>query len=490
MCDKEKTVSRIGNDVQSKTVKNLAWKFAERCGAQGVAFVVSIILARLLEPSDYGLIALVTVFTSILQVFIDNGLGSALIQKKDADDLDFSTVFYTNIILCIALYLVAYIIAPFIAEFYNENLLSPVLRVLSLTIIISALMNIQQAYVAKKLIFKKFFFSTLSGTICGAIIGICFAYKGYGVWALVAQQLTNVVINTFVLWFTVKWRPQLKFSFIRLKTLFSYGGKLLLSGLIATIYNDIRQLIIGKTYSADDLGYYNKGKQFPNLVVTNINASIDSVLLPVMAECQNDRNRVRALTRRSIKISSYIMWPFMFGLMAVGEELIIILLTEKWLPCVPFLYIFCFVNGMMPIHTANLNAIKAMGRSDLYLWTEVIKKCIGLTLIFISMNISVLAIAASSVVYTILASIINSFPNKKLLDYSYLDQLRDMLPSFLLAGCMFGVLYILPIMGLNIYLILLIKLIVGIVFYFAMSILLRFESFKYLMSILKRFVRQ
>ena len=366
------------SNIKKKTIINLIWRFAERCGAQGVTFIVSIILARLLEPEDYGLLALVTVFTTILQVFVDSGLGSALIQKKDADDIDFSTVFYFNIFCCCILYIGIFIAAPYIAKYYDMISLTYVIRVLSLTIVISGVKNIQQAFVTRKMIFKKFFFATLVGTICAAIAGIVLAYKGLGVWALVVQQLLNATIDTCILWITVKWRPILQFSSKRLKGLLSYGWKLLLSNLINTIYNDIRQLIIGKMYSSLDLAYYNKGKQFPNLIVTNINTSIDSVLLPVMAECQNDKERVKSMTRRSIMTSSYIMWPLMFGLMAIGEPLITLILTEKWLPCVPYMYIFCFVHGMQPIHTANLNAIKAIGRSDIYLKMELIKKSVGI----------------------------------------------------------------------------------------------------------------
>ena len=263
--------------------KNLFWRFAERCGAQGVTALVSIILARIISPDTYGTIALITVFITILQVFVDSGLGSSLIQKDKVDDLDFSTVFIFNIIICIVLYFTMYAFAPMIANFYNDNTLTLVIRVLSLTIIISGVKNIQQAYVSRHMLFKKFFFSTLIGTIGAAIIGIILAYKGFGIWALVGQHLFNTLIDTMVLWYTIEWRPKLIFSFTRLKGLFSYGWKLLISSLIDTIYNDLRQLMIGKLYSAKDLAYYNRGQQFPNLIIININKSIDSVLFPALS---------------------------------------------------------------------------------------------------------------------------------------------------------------------------------------------------------------
>ena len=366
------------NNIKNKTVSGLIWRFMERCGAQGVNFVVSIILARLLAPELYGTIALITVFTAILEIFVDSGMGNALIQKKDADDVDFSSVFYFNMLMCVVLYGVMFISAPYIAKFYKDSELTPIVRVMSLVLIISGLKNVQQAYVSRTMQFKRFFFATLGGTIVAAVVGIWMAYEGYGVWALVAQNLVNKVIDTTVLWFTVKWRPKLLFSIKRLKGLVSYGWKLLASSLLDTVYNNLRQLIIGKLYSSSDLAFYNRGKQFPNFVITNINTSIDSVLFPAMSSQQDDTERVRSMTRRSIKISSYIMWPLMMGLAFTATSIVSLVLTDKWLPCVPFLRIFCFVYVFFPIHTANLNAIKAMGRSDLFLKLEVIKKVIGL----------------------------------------------------------------------------------------------------------------
>ena len=474
------------SNIKTKTIINLIWRFAERCGAQGVTFIVSIILARLLEPEDYGVLALVTVFITILQVFVDSGLGSALIQKKDADDLDFSTVFYFNIFWCFILYIGIFGAAPYIAKYYNMTLLTPVIRVLSLTVVISGVKNVQQAFVTRKMIFKKFFFATLTGTICAAVVGIVLAYKGFGVWALVVQQVLNSTIDTCILWITVKWRPKLQFSFERLKGLFSYGWKLLFSTLINTIYNDLRQLIIGKMYSSLHLAYYNKGKQFPSLIVTNINTSIDSVLLPVMAECQDDKSRVKTMTRRSIMTSSYIMWPLMFGLMAIGEPLIKLVLTEKWIPCLPYLYIFCFVYGMQPIHTANLNAIKAIGRSDLYLKMELIKKSVGILIILISMNHGVIAIAMGSVIYTLFASFVNSYPNRKILNYGYLDQIKDIVPSFLLAFIMGIAVYFVPLICKNDYFAIPTQVVTGITIYLLGSIILKLDGFYFLVNTMKK----
>lgn len=469
---------------------NLFWRFLERCGAQGVSFVVSIILARLLAPEAYGTIALVTVFTAILQVFVDSGFGNALIQKKDADDLDFSTVFYFNIAFSVLLYLLMFFSAPFIANFYEDKALIPIIRVLSLNVLISGVKNVQQSYVSKKLIFKKFFFVTISASIISAIIGIGMAYADFGVWALVAQMLSSSAVSTVILWFTVKWRPKWMFSFSRLKGLFSFGWKLLASSLIDTLYNDLRTLIIGKMYTSTDLAFYNKGKTFPNLIVTNINASIDSVLLPTMSAMQDSREAVKAMTRRAIKTSTYIMMPMMVGLAVCAEPLVELLLTEKWLPCVPYLRIFCFTYAFYPIHTANLNAIKAMGRSDLFLKLEIIKKIVGMVLLLATMWISVEAMAYSLLISTIASQIINSWPNQKLLDYSYISQLKDMLPQIILSCIMGVIVYCVQFLELSNILTLVIQVIIGATIYISFSAVFKFDSFNYILNMLKNFVKR
>ncbi len=466
-------------------VNNFLWRFLERCGAQGVTFVVSIVLARLLDPSVYGTVALVTIFTTIMQVFVDSGMGNALIQKKDADDLDFSSVFYFNISVCSVLYLLMFFAAPFIAAFYKMPELTPVIRVLSLILIISGIKNVQQAYVSRNMLFKRFFFSTLGGTIGAAIVGIIMAYKGYGVWALVMQMLFNAAVDTTILWITVKWRPKKMFSFERLKGLFSYGWKLLVSSLIDTIYIDLRQLVIGKIYSKEDLAHYNQGDKLPKLIVTNINTSIDSVLLPTMSKAQDDPKAVKSMTRRAIKTSTYIMMPLMVGLAVCADTLVSLVLTDKWLPCVPFLRIFCITYAFYPIHTANLNAIKALGRSDLFLKLEIIKKCVGLIALLITVRISVMAMAYSLLVTSVLSQIINSSPNKKLMNYSYLEQLKDMLPQICLSLGMGVIVYSVQFIGLNSLFTLVIQVVVGGIVYILASKLFHIDSYEYIKSTIK-----
>lgn len=478
----------MSNNIKEKTFSNLVWRFAERTGAQGVSFVVSIVLARILVPEIYGTVALITVFTTILQVFVDSGLGTALIQKRNADDLDFSTVFFFNFVVCIVLYVCMFVVAPIIEEFYGIDGLTSLVRVLSLILIISGLKNIQQAYVSRQLIFKRFFFATIGGTLFSAVLGIILAYLGFGAWALVAQQLSNAAIDTLVLWVTVKWRPKLMFSFQRLKELYSFGWKILASAVIDTVYNNIRQLIIGKVYTATDLAYYNRGKQFPSIIVVNINTSIDSVLLPTMASVQDEPTRVKAMTRRAIKTSTYIMAPLMVGMAFCAVPIVRLVLTDKWLPCVPFLRIFCITHMFFPIHTANLNAIKAMGRSDLFLKLEVIKKVMGVVVLVSTMWNGVLFMAYSMLIVSILSQVVNAWPNKKLLNYGYLEQLRDILPGILLAVLMGICTFPVSFMDLPEYLTLAIQIIVGAIIYIVGSRFFKLDSFEYIFEIVKSFL--
>lgn len=473
------------NTLKKNTLGGFIWRFAERCGAQGVQFVVSIILARLLMPEAFGTISLMMVFINILSVFIDSGMGSALIQKKDADDLDFSTVFYFNLFMCSFMYLILFLCAPLIAEFYNNSELTLLVRVIGLSLLFSGVKSIQQAYVFKNMLFKNFFFSTLIGTIISAVVGITVAYKGYGVWALISQNLTNNVIDMIVIWCLVKWRPKWMFSFERLKGLFSYGWKLLASALLDTGYNQLRSLIIGKVYSSADLGYYTKANNFPSIIITNVNSSIDSVLLPSMSSVQDSIESVKGMTRRAMKISTYVMAPLLMGLAACGQSVISILLTDKWLPSYPFMVIFCITYVFYPVHTANLNAIKALGRSDLFLKLEIIKKVVGITAILITFKISVMAMAYSLLVTSVLSQIINSWPNKKLMNYSYIEQLKDILPGILLAAFMGGCVYCVNSLHLNNWLTLIIQVPLGAIIYIGLSALLKLESFTYIWNMVK-----
>ncbi|MEG0305970.1 MAG: lipopolysaccharide biosynthesis protein [Oscillospiraceae bacterium] len=476
--------------MKEKVFSGLFWKFSERMCAQLITFIVSIVLARLLTPADYGGIALVNIFIALANVLVVSGFGSALIQKEKADDLDFTSVFYFNIVFSFLLYGLLYWAAPMIADFYSIEILSPVLRVLGVRIPIAAVNSVQQAYVSKNMLFKRFFWSTLFGTLLSGVVGVAMAYAGFGIWALVAQYLTNTTTDTLVLWVTVRWRPIKQFSLSRLKSLLSFGWKLLASALLDTGYSQLRSLIIGKVYKPSDLAFYDRGQQYPTLVVTNINSSISSVLFPAIAECQNDREKVKAMTRRAIKTSSYVMWPLMIGLAVVANPLVSLMLTDKWLPCVPYLQIACFTFGLYPIHTANLEAIKALGRSDLFLRLEIIKKVIGIAVLLFVMRQGVMAIALSLAVTTIIGTFINAYPNTELLGYRYLEQIGDILPSFLLACLMGTCVYPITLIGLSRLLTLTLQVIVGTIIYIVGSKLLHLESFDYIVGIVKPYVKK
>ena len=480
------------DNTKSKVFSGLIWRFAERIAAQLVTFVVSIILARMLLPEDYGLITLVTIFITFANCIVTNGFGNSLIQKKDSDNLDFSTVLYFQLGFSAVIYGLLFVSSPLIASFFGEGyeLLSPVLRVLGLRIPLTAINNVQQAYVGKKMIFKKFFFSTIIGTVVSAVVGIWMAYAGYGVWALVGQYLTNTFMDTVILGLTIHWKPELKFSWSRLKVLFAYGWKILVAGLISTAYDELRSIVIGKMYTQNDLAFFDKGKQIPNLIVTNINTSISNVLFPAIANAQNNINDVKNITRRAIRTSTYIMCPLMFGLAVVAEPVVTLLLTEKWLPCVPFLQIYCISFCFEPIQTANLQAIKAVGRSDIFLKLEIIKKTSYALILFAVMFHSVEAIAYSLLLNTLIATIVNTAPNKKLIGYSFRELIADMLPGILASAAMAAAVYfsgmLLPFSTL---LNLVIQVAVGGIAYLIISVVFRIESFRYLTSTTLEFLK-
>ena len=474
---------------KNKVISNFIWRFAERCGAQIVTLIVSIVLARILSPEDYGTVALVTVFTTIMQVFVDSGLGTALIQKKNADDIDFSSVFYFNCVVCLILYMIMFIAAPFIASFYEDSSLTPIVRVISLTIVISGIKGIQQSYVSRNMLFKRFFFSTIGGTIFSAFLGIYLAYTGFGVWAIVMQQLSNTAVDTLILWITVKWRPKKVFSWVRLKELLSFGWKMLASSLLDTVYNNLRNLVIGKFYTSADLAYYNQGDKFPKVIVTNINTSIDSVLFPTMASAQDDAEQIKNMARRAIKTSTYIMAPIMMGLAFCAKSVVEVILTEKWFACVPYLQIFCITYMFYPIHTANLNAIKSMGRSDLFLKLEIAKKVVGMLLLIVTMWFGVFAMACSLLVSTMTSMIINSWPNRTLLRYSFKEQIIDIVPSILCAVIMGVVISSVSIFDFGNIITLVIHVLLGIVVYIVLSWLFKLDELKYLIEIVKKMRR-
>ncbi|EXJ23324.1 Lipopolysaccharide biosynthesis protein WzxC [Alkalibacterium sp. AK22] len=480
----------MGTEVnKSRVLTSLLWKLLERSGTQGIQFIVQIILARLLSPEEYGIIAIVMVFILLANVFVQSGFSTALIQKKDADEVDFSSVMYLSLVIAVVLYGIIFVTAPFIASFYTQPLLIPVLRVLSITLFIGAFNSIQNAFVAKNMMFKKLFLSSLIAAIVSGIIGITAAYSGLGVWALVIQQLCNQLMIAIVLWFTVKWRPHLLFSFNRVKVLFSYGSKLLASALIDTLYQDLRTLVIGMMYTPAMLGFFNRGRQFPQLIVSNINGSIQSVMLPSLSAHQDNRIRVKEMVRRAIVSSSFLVFPMMAGMAVIAEPLVLIILTEKWLPAVPFLQIACVTFALWPIHTANLQAINAMGRSDIFLKLEIIKKIMGLIVLGVSLPFGVYAIALGGIFSGLIGSFINAYPNKKLLNYSYKEQWLDIMPSLLISLIMGVIVYSINYLNMLAWQILGLQIISGGIIYVLLAKVFKVESLTYLVATMRELIK-
>lgn len=476
------------NARKSGLLSNLSWKFAERISAQAVTTIVSVILARLLEPSHYGIIAVVTIFITLANVFVSDGLGSALIQKKDADALDFSTVLYANLVISILLYGILYVCAPVITRFYGEGYetLTPVLRVLGLRLILTAVNSVQQAYISRRMMFRKFFWATLFGTVLSAVVGITMAYKGYGVWALVFQYLTNTTVDTIILAISMGKHPPLAFSFRRLKGLFGFGLNVLGTNLFITIYKEMRAIIIGKIYSSTDLAFFDKGKHFPSLIITNVNTTISQVLFPRLSRDQDDVSKVKLGTKRAIRFSSFLMCPLMIGLASVSRNFVLVLLTEKWLPCAPLIVYSAIDFLFYPIHSTNMQAIKAMGRSDLLLKLEIIKKITELIVLLSVMFVSVEAIAIAMAACSTVFVAVNAWPNGKLIGYSLREQLLDLLPALVLSSIMAIAVMVVDLLPLTALPTLILQVLTGGLVYISLAAMTRNPEFVFLWNLVRK----
>lgn len=475
-----------------KTVSSFLFKVIESVGNQGIAFVVSLLLARLLDPSDYGVLSMLMVFIAVAQVFVQSGLNTALIQKKDVDETDLSSVFFVSFGVAAALYALLFVLSPWIASFFSMPALEDTLRVMALILLPGSLVSVQNAVVARQMAFRKLMIASLLATVLSGTVGVVLALGGAGYWALVAQQLTNQCALAVLLLVLVKWRPKRLFDFQRVRGLIRFGWKLLVSGLLDTGYTNLRSAVIGKQFSDTALGFYTRGKQFPELMMNAINGSIQSVMLPVLSEQQDAPDRMKQLMRRSVMLSSFLVVPMMAGLAAVAEPLIRLLLTDKWLPCVPFLQLCCIDFAFYPIHTANLQAINAKGRSDVFLRLEIIKKSYGLIILLVTALCfdSVMAIAWGGVISTLVSAVVNAHPNKELLNYGYLEQMHDILPSILLSLVMFGVVYAMNALALPTVVLLVLQVLVGVAVYGGLAIALRLESAQFLMQMVKRLLKR
>lgn len=477
----------------SNSIKSgLLWKLLERFGVQGFQFVLQIILARLLAPEHYGVLSLMIIFTTLANVFVQNGFNTSLIQSKDVDEEDYSSVFWVSLGIAGVLYAVLYFSAPLIAAFYDMPSIVTPFRVLALMLFPGAFNSVQLARVTRELNFKKIFWGNIGGIVVSGAVGIVLAYMGAGLWALVAQTLLNVTVSCIVMLFMVRWVPHFIINWNRVKVLFSFGWKLVVSSLLDTLYQDLRSLVIGKKYDEGTLGFYNRGMQFPQFIIGAINSSIQAVMLPVMSQKQDDKSEAKELMRTSMTMSAYIIFPMMAGLAAVASPLVSLLLTDKWLPCVPYMQIYCFTLAFYPVHSCNLQTINAMGRSDLFLKLEIIKTLYGVTLLVVAVFCfdSPIAIAMTGIITTIISCFVNASPNKKLIGYSYVEQMKDILPSFVLAITMFVVVLLIGQLGVGNILTIIIQVACGVVFYIGCSHILKLQPYKILISMLKHNVRR
>lgn len=475
-----------------KIVSGLLWKLLERFGVFGVQFVLQIILARLLDPSYYGMLTMMTIFTTLANVFIQSGFNTALVQNRNVTEEDYSSVFWVSLSIAALLYGGLFFAAPVIAGFYEMPQIIAPFRVLTLMLLPGAFNSVQLAKVSRDMDFRKVFFGNIGGVLVSGIVGIACAYMGLGLWALVVQSLTNISVSCLVMLVTVRWFPKLVCNMQRVKVLFRFGWKLLVSSLIDTLYTDLSSLLVGKKYDASTLGYYNRGLQFPQVIINPLNGAIQSVLLPAMSERQEHREQVKALTRRSITMGSLLIFPLMAGLAGIAEPLVTLLLTEKWLPCVPYLQIFCISYAFYHIHSANLQAINAMGRSDVFLKLEILKKTVGVTFLCIGVFCfdTPLAIAVTTVCASPISLLINTYPNSKLIGYSLMEQMKDIFPNLLVALAMLGAVLCVPLLGLGALATLLLQLLVGVTVYIGLAIVFRLEAFRVLWGLLRSFLRK
>lgn len=466
-------------------IRSFIWKLLERTSVQIVQFAVTIILARLLMPSEYGLIALIMVLINICQVIVDGGFNTALVQKKDADNVDFSTIFYFGILMSTVIYLILFFSAPLISSFYSQPDLTNVIRVLGCILFLYAINAVQNAYISRNLLFRKLFVCSLGSVSISGFIGILMAYNGFGVWSLVAQTLMAQLTLTIIMWIMLGWRPEIAFSNNSLKRLLNYGWKIFFTNLIVVIFVNIRKLIIGKFYTPASLAYFERGDQFPNLFMSNIQTSIQSVLFPVFSIEQDDSKKVKQMLRRSTKSSCFVIYPLMMLLIVSAKPLVLFLLTDKWLPVVTFMQIFCIANFFRPVTIPNIEAIKAMGYSGISLKLELIKKVLDVTILVISMFFGVLAIAWGIVAFNFFCVFINLYPNKQLLNYGITEQIKDALPTLFLTLIMGAVIYWIQFISVPLIIILFMQFVAGAFVYLSLCHIFKVESYCYIYSILK-----
>lgn len=467
---------------ENNVSKGLMWTFAERITAQLVSTIVTIILARILEPSHYGIISIVVVFISLCNIFATSGFGSAVVQKKNATEVTFNTAFILSMTIGIVLYIIIYCIAPEIANFYKMTELVSVIRVMGLRIPLAAVNTIQQAKIQRDMKFKKFFIVTSIGTTISAFVGIALAYNGLGVWALVAQYLTNTTIDTVSLLLVGGWKPKIQFSKEEAKSIFSFGWKVLLTDLVFTLENDIRSLIIGKVFGSSDLAFYDQGKKYPSLIVTNINSSINKVMLPAYSKQQNDLDRLKEMLRKSIKIGVFLLAPILIGFACVSENFVHVILTDKWIFAAPYIQIFCIAYLTRPLEASCHQGLLAIGRSDLVLYIMIAVNIFALGTVLISVFIfkSVFLIALGSLLTAIISLMSFMIMSWKFINYTPKEQLRDILPTLIISFIMGMIVILIGKIDINPIYELILQILFGGIVYILISRLFKVEAFVYL----------
>lgn len=448
-------------NLKKRTIKGFGWNFLDNILNRGISFVVGIVLARLLSPSEYGLIGIIIILIAIFSNIVDSGLGSALIRKNDCTEEDYDTVFHSNLFLSIIMSLLFFLCAPLIADFFNEPQLKPLAQVMSCTLIINAFSIIQNTLLLKQLDFKgKMAISMISSLASGAA-GIAMAYSGYGVWSLVGQQISRQVLYTTLLWLHNRWIPRLRFSKSSFHELFGFGWKLLVSGLIDTVWREIYQIVIGKFYSPTTLGLYSRAHQFSTIFSSNLASVVQSVSFPALSKVQDDPEKLKRGFRKVNKTSMLISFAMMFGMMSVAEPMVKVLIGDKWLPCVPFLQIICLQMVLYPLHSQNLNLLEIRGRSDLFLKIQIIKKSISVGPIILGIFISIYWMLVGSVFTSLIDLYVNSYYSRSLLDYDLKEQLKDIAPSFAITLSMAIFVYMLSFLPLAPLAVLIIQLLAG-----------------------------
>lgn len=465
--------------------KGFVWKLSERFLAQGITFLVSILLARRLTPEDYGIISIILVFITFADVFVINGFSNALIQKKDASSLDFSTMFYCSLAVSIGIYGVLFFAAPWIAQFYDIPILSLVLRVFALRLPLSALNSVQHAYVARKMIFRKYFFSTLGGTLISGVVGIVMANRGFGVWAIVGQYLSNTIVGSVVLLFTIDWHPQWKFSVQSAKPLMRYGWKVTASSFSGVFFNQLRSLIIGKFYTSADLAYYDRGRNFSTLATDNIGNALVSVLFPSFANSSGDLGLLKQKLRNAVKMISFAVLPITVGIAVVAEPMVRVLLSEKWIGSIPYIQLLCLSAAIGMIGDVSMQTLNAIGRSDVVLKLEFIKKPVYLILLVVGIKISVLAVAITMLVYSVYSTLANVVPLKKYIGYTLVELARDLLPAMLMSIAMATAASVWILIPSGDLIRLFLQILSGVVVYFGLAIVTRNSSLYLLLEYIK-----